>query len=97
MNEPGTDCPTCERRIPYPKTESSPKDTKQLNLGEGPVDAVNEMKTRLDDLADKAGLTRLRFPRMKTLDLLLTLGASVSEETMLDAASQIGAERGWTT
>lgn len=88
---PGTTCPTCDRRIPHPKKESSPKDTKQLNLGKAPADYTEEIKQRLDDQAEAWGISHLPNHRWKVLDLALELSRHVTA----GAAQGIASERPW--
>lgn len=94
---PGNICPTCDRRVPHVKKESSPKSTKQLNVGHGPADSVERVKERLNDLAETAGLSELPYGRLKTVDLLLILGAAVAPETLREYAATIDKELGWAS
>jgi hypothetical protein len=88
---PGEKCPACERRVPHPRKESSPKQTRQLNLGPAPADFVEEVKTRLDDQAALWGLAAKPHHRYKVLDLALEFARAVNSE----AALKVAEERPW--
>lgn len=51
--EPGQPCPSCKRRVPYPKTAASPK-TKVVAF-RAPVDEVEAFKENLEVAAQHVG------------------------------------------
>jgi len=88
---PGTTCPTCERRVPHPKKETSPTNVRQLNLGQAPADFVNEIKNRLDEQAEAWGFKEQPHHRLKVLDLALEFSQAVTG----DAAQNVAKARPW--
>ena len=52
--EPGKDCPTCKRRVPHPKKESSP--TSAVFSHRGPLDSKDEYNEILEAAAKHGGM-----------------------------------------
>lgn len=77
---PGQSCPTCSRRVPYPKTAASPK-TKPLayRVPEGEYDAHLET---IDAVAELLGIKETKYHRYNTVNagmLALLQGARLEE------------------
>lgn len=86
--EPGQTCPRCDRRVPHPRKESSPRETKTDSF-RAPADLVDELRERLDRLAADTGLASRPYSKARVLMLLLTLADAVSRETLLSVASEM--------
>jgi hypothetical protein len=86
--EPGQTCPRCDRRVPHPRKESSPRETKTDSF-RAPADLVDELRERLDRLAADTGLAERPYSKARVLMLLLTLADAVSRETLLSVASEM--------
>ena len=84
---PGETCPKCQRRVPHPKKASSPQETHPLTFGRAPHEVVDELKERVNALAESAGLSKLPYPQARTIFLLLTLAEVVNPETLIEVAS----------
>lgn len=92
---PGQECPSCHRRVPHPKTAVSPSDTKQLNLGKGPADAVARLQERYDEFLEASGLNDRKYPRLKALDLLLILVGAVERDALRNYVEHVEKDLGW--
>lgn len=63
--EPGTTCPSCERRIPFPKKSNSPT-TRPLAY-RIPLDEADAHLEVLDAVAELLGISEEKFHRFKTI------------------------------
>jgi hypothetical protein len=61
----GSECPTCKRRVPYPKKATSPE-TKVVAVPV-PIDSVETFKEMLDAAARAHGLLEKKHHRYWTL------------------------------
>lgn len=84
---PGETCPSCKRRVPYPKKPSSPKETHPLSFGRAPVEVVDELKDRVNTVADLVGFTKWPYPQARAVMLMLTIAEAVNIETLVEVAS----------
>lgn len=78
LPEPGTRCPTCQRRVNKPRQNDSP-DTKEMRL-RGPADLVEVVEENFDILQQFVGIDPYTYPRLKLVDALVALGARHREE-----------------
>lgn len=81
MIEPGTTCPSCERRVPYPKKATSPK-TKPVHY-HVPVDERDAHLEAIDAVADLLGVTGEKYHRFVAINYCLAVvlqGARLTEE-----------------
>ena len=62
---PGDDCPVCHRRVPYPKTPSTPV-TKPLAY-RVPVDEHEAHLEVIDAVADLLGIKQEKYHRFKAI------------------------------
>ena len=70
-NEPGSTCPTCERRIPYPRKDSTPTTrTKSYRI---PVDEVDAHEQVLEAASKHLGTFGRPYYPFQTYTLALAL------------------------
>lgn len=69
--EPGQSCPTCERRLPFPRKESSP--TSKTFAYRVPVDEAEAHQDVLEQAARFVGVGEQPFERFKVVALALAL------------------------
>lgn len=79
---PGEECPQCRRRVPHTRKETTPRETHPLTFGRAPSDITDELKERVNALAQDAGLTSLPYHQARTVMLLLTIAESVDAGTL---------------
>jgi len=87
--EPGTICPTCDRRVPKPRTAATPE-TKVISF-RLPVDRGETLKSGLDSLAAVTGAVEASYPMGSLIEALLLLGGENRERL---AALFAGREEG---
>ena len=76
--EPGTRCPTCNRRVNKPRAEDSPSIREiRIRLPEDRIEAVEEA---FDALQEITGVDPYSYPKGTLLEALLLLGAQQREE-----------------
>lgn len=82
---------TCGEKLVKRRRKPAEKklDTKQLNFGYAPVDAVERLKVRIDDLVEAAGLEGKPFAKFKAVDLALVLASGVSAETLQEVVKEL--------
>jgi hypothetical protein len=68
---PGQPCPSCDRRIPYPKTAQSPK-TKVFSV-RIPLDDAEGFAELVDAVAEHVGVAGTAHERYKALQLALVI------------------------
>lgn len=78
LPEPGTRCPTCQRRVNKPRKEDSPA-IKEVRL-RGPVERVEALQEGLDNLQEFSRIDPYSYPGVTLLEALLALGAQHREE-----------------
>lgn len=66
---PGDTCPTCARRLPFPKKETSPK-TRPLAY-RIPLDEADAHLEVIDAVAELIGVTGEKYHRYKTMNFAL--------------------------
>ena len=69
--EPGQECPTCERRMPYPKTGESP--VSKVRAYRLPVDEADAHKDVLTEAAKFLGTHERPYWQYATLTIALAL------------------------
>ena len=69
--EPGLACPSCKRRVPFPKTEKSPP-TKKMGYWL-PADAKDDHEEILGAAAAHLGVAEQPFFEWKTVTMALAL------------------------
>jgi hypothetical protein len=67
--DPGQECPSCHRKVPYPKKESSP-DTKTISY-RVPLDEADAHEEMWGVVTDYVGISGQKFEKFKVLSLAL--------------------------
>lgn len=83
--QPGETCDRCKRKVPHPRTSTSPK--SKVSAFRAPAEIVDELKDRLGRLAGDCGFDRLPYSEARTILLLLTIVEAVNRETLVEVAS----------
>ena len=76
--EPGSRCPTCNRRVNKPRQSESP-DTKEIRL-RLPAERAEWAEEAFDALQQVVGADPYSYPRGVILEALLVLGGQHREE-----------------
>lgn len=75
--EPGTRCPTCDRRIPKPRQTSSP-DVKAVRVPL-PIERAIALEEALEALQAYIGADPKSYPRGTVLEMLVIMGGQERE------------------
>lgn len=78
LPEPGTRCPTCQRRVNRPRTNESP-DSRKIRAGILPIEKAEAVEDGLDALQAFVGADSTSYARGELLAALVALGASERE------------------
>lgn len=76
--EPGTICPTCDRRVPKPRTAATPESTKVVSF-RLPTDRADTLREGLKSLAAVTGAVGASYPMGTLIEALLLLGGENRE------------------
>jgi hypothetical protein len=76
--EPGTRCPTCNRRVNKPRTEESPS-VREIRI-RLPEDRIEPVEEAFDALQEITGVDPYSYPKGTLLEALLLLGGQHREE-----------------
>lgn len=75
--EPGERCPACDRRVPKPRTSTSPASRRLVVTG--PADRIGYLIDALDALQAFVGADPHSYPRLSVLEALALLGGQHRE------------------
>ncbi len=78
LPEPGTRCPTCNRRVNKPRQDDSPA-VREMRF-RGPNDLIEPLEEGIDALQEFTRVDPYAYPRARLLEALLVLGAQHREE-----------------
>ncbi len=78
LPQPGTRCPTCNRRVNKPRSEDSPS-VREMRF-RGPNDLIDPLEEGIDALQEFTRVDPYAYPRARLLEALLVLGAQHREE-----------------
>lgn len=76
----GQVCETCNRRVPYPKTDQSPVSaTVSIRL---PADDKESAQTMLADQSSRPAFDGVKYPRFAALEIGLALMAGLTDASL---------------
>ena len=81
LPEPGSRCPTCNRRVNKPRQDDSPA-VREMRF-RGPNDLIEPLEEGIDALQEFTRVDPYAYPRARLLEALLVLGAQHREELKL--------------
>ena len=96
MTEPqvlsGQVCQTCQRRVPYPRTESSPVSrTVSIRV---PADDHESYTQALEDAAGREPIVGLKYPRAVALELGLAVLLDLDDDILRGIVAERYGEQG---